>query len=92
MANQDLINRGLQQRMEMQDQLAATLADDIPGQWRAHAAARLIVATLETVFTTLIDRHLTGMPGDENLAEGVAAVNDAFDLLANGLGDYGTVR
>jgi AcrR family transcriptional regulator len=88
-ANQDLTNRALQQRMELQDELAATLADAIPGQWRAQAAARLIVATLETVFTTMIDRHLTGTPGDENLAAGVATVNDAFDLLANGLGEYG---
>jgi AcrR family transcriptional regulator len=88
-ANQDLHNRALQQRMELQDELAATLADAIPGQWRAQAAARLIVATLETVFTTMIDRHLTGTPGDENLAAGVATVNDAFDLLANGLGEYG---
>jgi AcrR family transcriptional regulator len=88
-ANQDLTNRALQQRMELQDQLAATLADAIPGQWRAEAAARLIVATLETVFITMIDRHLTGTPGDENLAAGVATVNDAFDLLANGLGEYG---
>jgi AcrR family transcriptional regulator len=86
-ANQDLTNRLMQQRTELQDALIAALARDLPDQWSAAATARLIVATLETVFTTVLDRHLSGMPAKRNLAQGVIAINDAFDLLANGLGD-----
>ena len=90
LANQDLRNRSLQQAEELGDALAEVLMEAIPDdRWHAEAVARLLGATIGTVFTTAIKKQLSGVPVEQVRAEQLDVIDAAFDLLDSGLKNYG---
>lgn len=94
LGNQDLRNRWLQQGQELGDRLTEMLTGSIPDPdpWHAGAAAQFLGAAIGSVFTTAIKKQLAGVPVAQVRAEQADVIDMVFDMLDNGLGNYGARR
>ncbi len=88
-ASPALVNRMHEQHRETDEALAAVLVAELGDTTWARLVADLLGATIRAVFATAAGRMLAGDDPDEVRAHQVHVIDDAFDLLENGLGDCG---
>jgi hypothetical protein len=84
-----LVNRTYEQTHEIQEAIAKALAARTGDETRSRLVAGLLAATTSTVFDIAIRRMLDGDAVEDVRRDQVGVIDDAFDLLERGIGDYG---
>ena len=88
-ASPALVNRMHEHGAEMRTALAAALEADSVEPTTAWLLAAHISATVVSIFELAVDRILDGVPIEEVRRLQVRVIDEAFDLLEKGMGDYG---
>jgi AcrR family transcriptional regulator len=84
-----LVNRAHEQTHEIQEAITTALVARNGEQTRSRLVAGLLTATVGTVFDIAIRRMLDGDAVEDIRRDQVGVIDDAFDLLERGIGDYG---
>jgi AcrR family transcriptional regulator len=84
-----LLSRAREQREHLESAVARRLAEETGDPIRADLAARLLLAAATTVLVTPLRRLIAGEPATTVTTDQTQVIDQAFDLLAAGLGDYG---
>ncbi|WP_158887749.1 TetR/AcrR family transcriptional regulator [Amycolatopsis anabasis] len=84
-----LMNRMNEQGHELGDALAKVLAAEIEDDNRARVVARLLSGVISAIFGNAVRRILDGDDVEEVRRDQASFIDDAFDLLEHGIGDYG---
>ncbi|WP_086821297.1 TetR/AcrR family transcriptional regulator [Allokutzneria sp. NRRL B-24872] len=88
-ASPALVNRMYEHGAEMHVALIAVLEADGAEPTTARLFAAHISATLMSIFELAVDRVLGGTAVEEVRRRQVEVIDEAFDLLEKGMGDYG---
>ncbi|GEL20342.1 TetR/AcrR family transcriptional regulator [Pseudonocardia asaccharolytica] len=84
-----LVSRMHEQGREIEDAFAAVLADEFGDPRRARLVASLLAAAVGAIFGTAVQRLLDGDDVEEVRRDQARIIDEAFDLLEHGIGDYG---
>lgn len=85
-----LVQRMHEQGREIEDALAAVLAEEDADKTRARLVASLLAAVIGSVFGIAVQRILAGDDVEEVRRDQVGVLDRAFDQLEHGVGAYGT--
>lgn len=85
-----LVQRMHEQGREIEDALAAVLAEEDADGTRARLVASLLAAVIGSVFGIAVQRILDGDDAEEVRRNQVGVLDRAFDQLEHGVGAYGT--
>jgi transcriptional regulator MftR-like protein len=88
-ASPDLVNRMHEQAHEIKDALAQILAEQTGNRTQDWLVAGLLAAAVTTVFEVAVQRILRGDNVTDVRRDQAGVIDDAFDLLERGIGDYG---
>jgi AcrR family transcriptional regulator len=91
-ASPALVNRMHEQAHEIQDALARALTDETGDATRSRLVAGLLAAAVTTVFDVALQRMLDGDNVTDVRRDQAGVIDEAFDLLERGIGDYGVRR
>ncbi len=83
-----LVSRLHEQAHEIQDALSQALADQGRDPTGSRLVAGLLAATVTTVFSIAVQRMLAGDNVQDVRRDQVGVINEAFDLLERGIGDW----
>jgi AcrR family transcriptional regulator len=83
-----LVSRTHEQAHEIQEALAQTLTEQTGEATRSRLVAGLLAAAVTTVFSTAVQRMLNGDSVLDVRRDQVRVINEAFDLLERGIGDW----
>ncbi|GLY40391.1 TetR family transcriptional regulator [Amycolatopsis sp. NBRC 101858] len=85
-----LLSRAREQREYLESAVARRLTEETGDAVRADLVARLLLATATTVVVTPIRRLVAGEPATTVTKEQNQVIDEAFDLLAAGIGTFGS--
>jgi AcrR family transcriptional regulator len=88
-ASPALVNRMHEQAHEIHDALAQVLTAETGEPIRSRLVAGLLAAVVTTVFGVATARMLDGDDVSDVRRDQARVIDDAFDLLERGIGDYG---
>jgi AcrR family transcriptional regulator len=86
-----LMTRLHEQSHEIQDAVTVALAERTGEHARSRLAAGLLAATVTSVFDIALRRLLDGADVERVRREQAGVIDEAFDLLEHGIGDFGTL-
>jgi AcrR family transcriptional regulator len=85
-----LLSRAREQREYLESAVARQLTEETGDPVRADLVARLLLATATTVVVTPIRRLVAGEPATTVSADQKQVIDEAFDLLAEGIRTFGS--
>ena len=85
-----LLSRAREQREYLESAVARQLNEETGDPVRADLVARLLLAAATTVVVTPIRRLVAGEPATTVAADQKQVIDEAFDLLADGIGTFGS--
>jgi len=85
-----LVSRMHEQGREIEDALAAVLTDELGDPRQARLVASLLAAAIGAVFGVAVQRMLDGDDVEEVRRDQARLIDEMFDLLERGIGDYGS--
>jgi AcrR family transcriptional regulator len=88
--SQALMNRVREFDGEIVDCLHRVLAEEVGDDLRARLVARQLTATMTAIYAVATDRMYAGGDYEQVRRDQVEIIDQAFDLLEHGIGDYGT--
>ncbi|MFB9902984.1 TetR/AcrR family transcriptional regulator [Allokutzneria oryzae] len=88
-ASPALVSRMHEQGAEIRAALVKALDPDSADPLRTWLVAAQVAATVISIFEVAVDQMLDGVPVAEVRRRQVRVIDDAFDLLEKGIGDYG---
>ncbi|SDN69892.1 TetR/AcrR family transcriptional regulator [Allokutzneria albata] len=88
-ASPALAGRMHEQTAQMREALTEALKAESVDPTTARLFATQITATMASIFEAAVDRILEGVPIEEVRLRQARVIDEAFDLLENGMGDYG---
>ncbi len=85
-----LLSRAREQREHLESAVARRLSEETGDPVRADLVARLLLAAATTVVVTPIRRLIAGEPASAVATDQGQVIDDAFDLLTEGIGTFGS--
>lgn len=86
-----LMTRLHEQGHEIQDAVTTALVERTGEHTRSRLAAGLLAATVTSVFDIALRRLLDGADVEEVRRDQAGVIDEAFDLLEHGIGDFGAL-
>jgi AcrR family transcriptional regulator len=88
-ASSALVNRMHEQVHEIQDVLTSLLAQQTGDSTRSRLVAGQLAAAVTTIYEIAVQRMLDGDPVEDVRRDQAAVIDEAFDLLERGIGQFG---
>jgi AcrR family transcriptional regulator len=88
-ASPALVRRTLEHTRELADSLKALLESEVGPGLQAEVVANLIATAVTIVPRVAVDKLIAGRPGKQVRREQVDVIDQTFDLLEGGIGQYG---
>jgi AcrR family transcriptional regulator len=88
-ASPALVNRMHEQAHEIQDVLAGLLAEETGERTRSRLVAGQLAAAVTTVYEIAVQRMLDGDDARDVRRDQAGVIDQAFDLLERGIGEFG---
>jgi AcrR family transcriptional regulator len=83
-----LMSRFHEQEREIAEALAEVLSEETGDALRARTVAALLTTAISTIFANAVSRLVAGDEESEVQRDQVSVIDEAFDLVENGVGDY----
>jgi AcrR family transcriptional regulator len=83
-----LMSRFYEQEREIADALAEVLAAEVGNAVRARVVAGLLTSAISTIFANAVSRLVAGDAEAEVQRDQIAVIDEAFDLVEHGVGEY----
>jgi hypothetical protein len=80
--------RWYEQEREIADAFALVLTEETGEVFRSRMVAGLLTAAITTVFAHAVSRIAAGEDGEVVRREQVGVIDEAFDLVERGVGDF----
>jgi AcrR family transcriptional regulator len=89
-ASPALVNRMHEQARDIQETLASLLTEETGESTRSRLVAGQLAAAVMTVYEIAVQRMLAGDCVQDVRRDQAGVIDEAFDLLERGIGDFGT--